>query len=238
MDESFTDRADPSNLSKFDSDDLLAFLLNSLPKTLFNIILPNDVLPNEYRRSHPSMEILYRCASHEYFVKSKPYYAALIKILVKGVIKLELKPSQQRMMMEIVFRYFYAYHHEKKFAATDVFIEAYNSLTESTRFAMADEFVLFFKVVTKIGKHKFVQFLKEKSAWLTEICAKVSDTNLVGYAKEVLMPYPNLRVGDKITVPNGKTLSRTFEVFQDYSLFYFNIDVVSLDITIKLYYLG
>jgi hypothetical protein len=41
-------------------------------------------------------------------------------------------------MMEIVFRYFYAYHHDKKFAATDIFVEGYNNLNESVRFAIAD----------------------------------------------------------------------------------------------------
>jgi len=68
------------------------------------------------------MEILYRHASYEYFVKTKTSYAALMKIMVKTLLKLELKPSQQKAMIEIVFRYFYAYHHEKQFNATDIFI--------------------------------------------------------------------------------------------------------------------
>lgn len=41
-------------------------------------------------------------------------------------------------MMEIVFRYFYAYHYDKRYGATDIFIEAYNNLNESVRFALAD----------------------------------------------------------------------------------------------------
>jgi len=45
-----------------------------------------------------------------------------MKIMVKTLLKLELKPSQQKAMIEIVFRYFYAYHHEKQFNATDIFI--------------------------------------------------------------------------------------------------------------------
>jgi len=48
---------------------------------------------------------------------------------------------------------------------------------------MADEFVLFFKIIAKVGKAKFVDFLVQKSAWLKEINAKVSDKNMVGYAK-------------------------------------------------------
>lgn len=86
-------------------------------------------------------------------------------------------------MMEIVFRYFYAYHHDKKFGVTDIFIEAYNSLGQSVRFAMADQFVLFCKVIRKVGKGKFVDFLLSKSAWLKDINARVADNNYVGYAK-------------------------------------------------------
>lgn len=42
---------------------------------------------------------------------------------------------------------------------------------------------MFLKIITKIGKTKFVNFLIEKSAWLKEIYIKVQDNNLVGYAK-------------------------------------------------------
>lgn len=43
---------------------------------------------------------------------------------------------------------------------------------------------------------------------------------------------------DTITIENRKKAVRYFEVLEDYSLFYFKIDVVALDITIRLYYLG
>ena len=38
--------------------------------------------------------------------------------------------------MDIVFRYFYAFHHDKKYQATEIFIQAYNQLSETTRFAL------------------------------------------------------------------------------------------------------
>lgn len=103
-------------------DDLIAFLMGSLPKVLYNIILPNEVLPPEHKRENQSMEILFRVPSFEYFVRSKHYYATLIKLLVKMLMKVELKQFQQKIMMEIVFRYFYAYHYDKRYGATDIFI--------------------------------------------------------------------------------------------------------------------
>ena len=162
---------------------MLAFLLNSLPKVLYNIILPAEVLPNNFKSQFKAMEVLYRVSSQEYFMKAKSTYAALMKILVNLLLKMELKPAQQKLMMEVVFRYFFVYHTDKAFKATDVFIEAYNTLSETTRFAMADEFVLFFKIISKVGKGKFVDFLVQKSPWLKETVAKVSDKNMVGYAK-------------------------------------------------------
>lgn len=116
-------------------------------------------------------------------MRSRTYYATLMKILVKMLVKLELKPGQQKQMMEIVFRYFYAYHFDKKYGATEIFIEAYNGLGESVRFAMADEFVLFCKIIRKVGKGKFLDFLLAKSAWLRDINTRVADNNYVGYAK-------------------------------------------------------
>lgn len=66
-------------------------------------------------------------------------------------------------MMEVVFRYFYAYHHDKKYAATDIFIEAFNGLAESVRYAISDELVMFYKIIKKVGKGKFVDYLLSKS---------------------------------------------------------------------------
>lgn len=42
---------------------------------------------------------------------------------------------------------------------------------------------MFLKIITKIGRVKFVNFLIEKSAWLKEIYVKVQEKNLIGYAK-------------------------------------------------------
>lgn len=187
------DRISAIDLSHINIDDLIQFLLNSIPKILFNIILPKEVLPPQYKE-FKSMEVLYRSTDLEFFVRSKPFYATLVKILIKMLIKLELKPGQQKSMMEIVFRYFYCFHHDKKYACTDIFIEAYNAIPEAVRFAMADEFVLFFRVIKKVGKGKFCDFLLGKSQWLKTIDVKVAEGNFVGYAKESLNPFPTLKV--------------------------------------------
>jgi hypothetical protein len=197
------DRIGRVNMSHIDAEDLIQFLINSIPKVLYNIILPKDVLPPQYR-DNDSLEILYRASDLEYFAKYKPFYPTLIKMLVKMLVKLELKPAQQKSMMEVIFRYFYIYHHDKKFNCTDIFIEAYNALSDSVKFAMADEFVLFFRIIRKVGKGKFCDFLLQKSQWLRDIHVKVSEGNFIGYAKETLNPFPTLRISETIPVPHGK----------------------------------
>jgi hypothetical protein len=112
------------------------------------------------------MECLYKNASLEYFMRSRSHYGIVMKILLKAILTIELKPTQQKLLLDIVFRYFYAFHHDKKYNATDIFIQAYNKLSEPTRFALADEFMLFFRIIDKIGKGKFVDFLVNKSEWL------------------------------------------------------------------------
>jgi hypothetical protein len=43
------EKIDRINLSHIKPDELMQFLVNSLPKMLFNIILPIDVLPPQFR---------------------------------------------------------------------------------------------------------------------------------------------------------------------------------------------
>lgn len=112
--------------------------------------------------------------------------------------------------MDIAFRYFYAFHHDKKYNATELFISTYNSLSEPTRFALSDEFILFFRIARKIGKGKFVDFLVDKSQWLKDITSKISEKSMIGYTKEGIQPYNPLGLGEDIVVGSGKMQTRSF----------------------------
>lgn len=46
------EKIDRITLSHFKTEDLIQFLINSLPKILFNVILPVDVVPPQYRTSN------------------------------------------------------------------------------------------------------------------------------------------------------------------------------------------
>lgn len=168
------------------------------------------MLPNELKKDHQTFECLYKNRALEYFVRSKPNYATLIRVLLKGAIDKNLKSAQQRTVMELAFRYFYAFHHDKKYAATDLFVQAYNKLDESTRFSLADEFILFFRIIRKLGKGRFADFLADKSEWVREITGKVNDKSLIGYQKESVKPFNPLDITDTFVVGSGRKAIRSF----------------------------
>ena len=116
------------SLEKIGADELLSFLNIALPKVLFNILLSNEMLPPELKKDHQSFECLFKNRSLEYFVRTKANYCNLIRIFLRGLISMPLKSAQQKALMEIVFRYFFAYHHDKKQMAPDLVIQAYNKL--------------------------------------------------------------------------------------------------------------
>jgi hypothetical protein len=60
----------------------------------------------------------------------------------------------------------------------------------------------------------------------------------IGYPQEAASPYSTAEVAEVIEIERGAKMERTFEVVEDHSIFYFRIQVVSLDITVRLYYLG
>lgn len=143
-------------------------------------------------------------------MRSKPGYGNLMRILLRGLIGMLLKPSQLRLLMEISFRYFYAFHHDKKQTAPELFVQAYNKLDESTRFSLADEFILFFRIIRKLGKNKFADFLADKSSWVRDITSKVNDKSLVGYQKETVKPFNPLEITDVFVVDSGCKARRCF----------------------------
>ena len=48
---------------------------------------------------------------------------------------------------------------------------------------MADEFILFFRIIRKIGKGRFANFIADKSSWVREITGKINEKSQVGYQK-------------------------------------------------------
>jgi len=85
------------------------------------------MIPHEFRKV-TTIECLYKNASFEYFLRQNQQYGLLMKTLIKILLSYQWGETQQRFLLDIVFRYFYIYHYDKKYNATDIFLEAYNIL--------------------------------------------------------------------------------------------------------------
>ncbi len=69
---------------------------------------------------------------------------------------------------------------------------------------MTDEYILFFRVLRKIGRGKFVDFLISKSPWVAQITEKIKEKSVVGFNKSNVDPFNNLNIGEKIVIERGK----------------------------------
>lgn len=115
---------------------------------------------------------------------------------------------------------------------------SFNKLTDEVRRGLADEFSLFVKVVHKLGKLKFSDFLASNSAFLKVIVEAIAKKPTIGYSQELASPYNTIGIGENILVERGRSVGRYFEVLEEYSIFYYRVVVASQDINIRLYYLG
>jgi hypothetical protein len=100
----------------------------------------------------------------------------------------EVGPVEQRIVMLAAFRFYYLYQQVKDSRAVEVLVNCFNEISESVRFALTEEFLLFLHVARKLGREKLVYLLLDKSAWLRDIDSKTTSRKVVGYSLELLEP--------------------------------------------------
>lgn len=93
---------------------------------------------------------------------------------------------EQRKVMLAAFRFYYLYQQVKGSRAVEVLVKCFNAISESVRFALTEEFLLFLHVVRKMGREKLVALLLDKSEWLREIDIKTTTRRIIGYSLEKL----------------------------------------------------
>lgn len=106
------------------------------------------------------------------------------------------------------------------------------------RFALSDEFILFFKIIKKIGHIRFIDYLRQKYPFIEELHRKLDPAAIVGYPKDSLGAFHTLPIMESIFVNPGTMVQRFIEILEPYSLLYFYIGIKALDINVRFYYLG
>ena len=98
-------------------------------------------------------------------IKSKPHYQQFLKEALKLLCEAPLEQQQTKDFLMQSFKYYYLFHNDQSLNASQIVICAMRKLIPAVRFAVSDEFLLFFTIVKKLGKDLFLNFLKEKFDW-------------------------------------------------------------------------
>lgn len=91
--------------------------------------------------------------------------------------------------MLAAMRYLYMYNRNKHAESFSLFTKVYENLSEAVRFALSDEFILFFKIIKKIGHIRFVDYLRQKYPFIEELHRKLDPGAIVGYPKDSLSSF-------------------------------------------------
>jgi hypothetical protein len=98
--------------------------------------------------------------------------------------------------------------------------------------------VLFFKVISKLGETSLQKIMRGKYEWIDELLGRFGKAAVVGHPKGEVNPFNLLDIRQGVKVEAGKTAHRIIEIYNDYSLFYFKVDIEAHDISVRLFYLG
>lgn len=77
---------------------------------------------------------------------------------------------------------------------------------------MKDEFALFFKIILKLGKEKFTNFIGSNSKFMKSFIDVAERKPLIGYSQESVSPYNLLGASDEINIERGAVSTRYFEI--------------------------
>ena len=92
-------------------------------------------------------------------------------------------------------RYYYVFHYNRRYSAAEIIIYAYNKLTDNLRNALAEEFSLFIRIVLKLGKVKFTNFLAQNSVFMNKVIEVTKKQPLLGTKQEAASPYNTIGIG-------------------------------------------
>lgn len=112
------------------------FLQISLPRIHHSILIPSDLLEGQHEQD--KQDILYSNLSVKHITRVKTNYRGLCKLLLLNLIKLELKPTQLRLLVDICCRYYLLFWDDPKQTASQLFATVFDKCSEAVRFSLTD----------------------------------------------------------------------------------------------------
>ncbi len=86
----------------------------------------------------------------------------------------------------------------------------FNKLSEEVKISLKDEFALFFKIILKLGKEKFTNFIANNSKFMKTFIDVAQRKPIIGYSQESVSPYNLLGASDEINIERGASATRYF----------------------------
>ena len=114
--------------------------------------MEKGALPVEMREKMNKFECLFSNQQIEFYLRSGYKLSLLLKQVFLALISLELNTAQQKFLMLVAIRYYYIYHFNRRFNASEIIIYAFNKLSDEVRNSLKDEMALFIKIILKLGK--------------------------------------------------------------------------------------
>jgi hypothetical protein len=170
-----------------DSHDMVGFLNVILPKVLFIVTMPCHFFPPALLQdsTRQNLHLLYSIQTLENIVKNNVHYSRLLKVIMKALLSMELEPSQVKELILNSFKYYYLFHPDKNYSASQLVIESLKKMTNVIRYAINDELTLFLATLTKLGKSLFLSNLTEKFQWMADLNSNATQ----GVNKDILRPF-------------------------------------------------
>lgn len=138
-DESRKKYSDLSKHPHLDAHDLTRLLVVILPRVLINMMIPRNFFPPTLlRTTDEAVDLLYSNQCYESIAQSKPHYVTLVRTIMKCLLSMDLEPSQCKELVLSTIKYFYLYHHDKNYGASQLVIESFKKMTTAVRFALMD----------------------------------------------------------------------------------------------------
>lgn len=219
---------------KVSAEEQLSLLALLLPRSHFNIVLPPDVLGRE---GSQQTDVLFCNDSLLHLARTRVQYRLLAKAVLKSLLALPLSLPQHRELLDRACRYYLLFWEDRRMAAEQLFLSVFSKTPEAVRFSLSDELVLFFRVAAKLGGGSVERAVRERWTSGAELLDKFVGA-VVGQPKDEVSPFNSLGLRETVSVGAGKCTERVIEIFHEYSLFYFWMEVESHDVNLRLSYLG
>lgn len=150
----------------------LVFAVDILPKVMFNILIKAEALSTSMQiDQRPEYDLLFMNEYLDSLMSREPNYQTIIERLVAALATVValFSPVEQQRLLDLCFRYCYAFHHLKATSCQKIMTTVLNKLEKSVQFSMTQELILFMCILQKMGWTQTIETIMRECPWVEKI---------------------------------------------------------------------